>query len=68
MSGLINAARQNIWAIVNDLALAKPTPKLRIALLTFGNNGHDGKEARLGRRADAADRTTSTWCRRSCSR
>lgn len=41
MSGLINAARQNIWTIVNDLALAKPTPQLRIALLTFGNNDHD---------------------------
>ncbi len=40
MKGLIDAARQNIWAIVNDLALAKPTPKLRIALLTFGNTGH----------------------------
>ena len=41
MDGLINAARQNIWAIVNDLALAKPSPRLRIALLTFGNDGHD---------------------------
>ena len=40
MNGLIDAARQNIWTIVNDLALAKPAPKLRIALLTFGNNGH----------------------------
>ena len=40
MQGLINAARQNIWAIVNDLALASPSPKLRIALLTYGNNGH----------------------------
>ena len=40
MRGLINAARQSIWAIVNDLALSKPEPKLRIALLTFGNQGH----------------------------
>ncbi|MHC4652135.1 MAG: hypothetical protein ACYTES_14940 [Planctomycetota bacterium] len=29
MSGLINAARQKLWAIVNELALAEPTPKLR---------------------------------------
>jgi len=36
MSGLINAARQKLWAIVNDLALAQPTPTLRVALLTFG--------------------------------
>ncbi len=40
MQGLIDSARQGIWAIVNDLALAKPTPKLRVALLTFGNDGH----------------------------
>ncbi len=41
MDGLIDAARRNIWAIVNDLALAKPAPKLRVALLTYGNDGHD---------------------------
>jgi hypothetical protein len=44
MSGLINAARQKLWAIVNELALAEPTPKLRVALLTFGNNGHDPED------------------------
>ncbi len=37
MSGLINAARQEIWAIVNELALAEPTPDLRVALLTYGS-------------------------------
>ena len=37
MSGLIDAARAKLWAIVNDLALAKPTPRLRVALLTFGH-------------------------------
>ena len=41
MSGLINAAKQKLWAIVNELAMATPTPKLRVALLTFGNTGHD---------------------------
>jgi hypothetical protein len=40
MDGLINAARQHLWTIVNDLALAKPAPRLRVALLTFGNDGH----------------------------
>jgi len=40
MSGLIDSARRKIWAIVNDLALAKPTPRLRVALLTYGNSGH----------------------------
>ncbi len=41
MEGLIEAAKQKLWAIVNELALAEPEPRLRVALLTFGNNGHD---------------------------
>ncbi|NQT18523.1 MAG: VWA domain-containing protein [Planctomycetes bacterium] len=39
MSGLINAAREKLWDIVSELSLAKPAPKLRVALLTFGNGG-----------------------------
>lgn len=41
MSGLIESAKQKLWAIVNELASAQPTPKLRVALVTYGNNGHD---------------------------
>ena len=44
MQGLIDSAKQKLWAIVNDLALAKPTPELRVALLTFGNDGHPAAE------------------------
>ena len=40
MNGLINSARAKLWAIVNDLALAKPTPKLRVALVTFGRKNY----------------------------
>ena len=43
MDGLINTARQTIWGVVNDLALAKPSPRLRLALISYGNNGHDPK-------------------------
>lgn len=43
MEGLINAARVKLWEIVNDLALAKPTPRLRVALLTYGNDGHNAE-------------------------
>ena len=43
MDGLIGAAKQKLWAIVNDLALAEPTPALEVALLTFGNDGHDAE-------------------------
>jgi hypothetical protein len=41
MNGLIEAAKQKLWSIVNDLALAEPEPVLRVALLTYGNDGHD---------------------------
>jgi hypothetical protein len=41
MSGLLNAARQNLWAVVNDLARMRPAPHLRVALLTYGCSAHD---------------------------
>jgi hypothetical protein len=41
MEGLINAARQNLWAVVNDLATLRPAPSLRVALLTYGCSAHD---------------------------
>ena len=44
MDGLIDSARQNIWTIVNDLALIDPAPALRVSLLTFGNDGHPAEE------------------------
>jgi len=36
MDGLLDAARQNLWAVVNELSTLQPTPKLRVALLTYG--------------------------------
>jgi hypothetical protein len=41
MDGLIDAARQNLWAVVNDLATLQPTPQLRVALLSYGCSAHD---------------------------
>ena len=49
MDGLIDAARQKIWSIVNDLALAEPAPKLHVALLTYGNDGHSAELGCLAR-------------------
>lgn len=40
MDGLIDAARQRLWEIVNDLATARPRPNLRVALLSYGNDGY----------------------------
>lgn len=43
MDGLIDAARQKLWGIVSDLATAKPRPALRVALLSFGNDGYEAE-------------------------
>ena len=40
MTGLIHAARTRIWSIVNELALAKPSPRLRVALIAYGTPGY----------------------------
>jgi hypothetical protein len=44
MQDLIDAARIALWDVVNDLSEAEPTPRLRVALLTYGNrtNGKNG--------------------------
>jgi hypothetical protein len=41
MDGLIASAKQKLWDIVNDLARSSPTPELRVALYSYGNNGYD---------------------------
>lgn len=40
MDGLIDSARVTLWDIVNAIGTAQPMPRLRVALLTFGNDGH----------------------------
>ncbi len=39
MDGLIDSAKQKLWAVVNELATAKPRPELRVALYQYGNDG-----------------------------
>ncbi len=41
MSGLIDSAKRKIWDIVNTLGKARPTPVLRVALLTYGHSSYD---------------------------
>ncbi len=44
MEGLIATTRLKLWEIDNDLALAQPAPRLRVALLSYGNSGYDPRE------------------------
>ncbi len=41
MDGLIASAKVKLWDIVNNLAKAKPTPNLRVALYSYGNTTYD---------------------------
>ncbi len=41
MQGLINAARQKMWEIVNECAGARPSPVLRVALYSYGGPGNE---------------------------
>src|SRR5262245_61539243 len=41
MEGLIDSAKNKLWDIVNELAKAKPTPRLRVALYSYGHTTYD---------------------------
>lgn len=41
MSGMINAAKEKIWAIANTLATAKPAPTIRMGLVGYRDRGDD---------------------------
>ena len=52
MDGLIDSAKIKLWAIVNDLALVKPTPVLRVALYQYGNDGLNAKNGWVQKELD----------------
>jgi von Willebrand factor type A domain len=43
MQGLVDSAKIKLWDIVNELARVKPTPKLRVALYSYGHTTYDPK-------------------------
>ena len=40
MDGLIDSAKLKLWDIVNEMARLKPTPDLRVALYSYGNDNY----------------------------
>lgn len=52
MEGLLDSARQKLWAITNELALADPAPRLEVALLTYGNDGHNAERGWVAKHLD----------------
>jgi len=41
MGGLIEAAKQKIWSISNEIVKAKPSPELKIGLVAYRDRGDD---------------------------
>jgi hypothetical protein len=52
MNGLIDSARVKLWDIVIDLARAKPTPDLRVALYSYGHTSYDPKAGWVRKEVD----------------
>jgi len=43
MDGLIDSAKLRLWDVVNELGKMTPTPRLRVALYSYGNDSYDPK-------------------------
>ncbi|MGA2640709.1 MAG: VWA domain-containing protein, partial [Spirochaetia bacterium] len=41
MGGLIEGAKQKIWSIANGIIAQKPTPEVRIGLVTYRDRGDE---------------------------
>ena len=53
MTQLIDSARAKLWDVVNELATAKPTPLLRVGLLTYGSpNNSTAQQGWIVRQTD----------------
>jgi hypothetical protein len=55
MDGLIESAKQKLWAIVNELAAARPKPILRVALYQYGNTGLTAESGWVQQVSDLTD-------------
>lgn len=53
MSGVIQTAKEKVWAIVNDIARIRPTPVLRIGLIGYGSADQEFKSFPLTDDLDA---------------
>jgi Mg-chelatase subunit ChlD len=57
MSGLIQAAKEKIWAIANTLATTRPAPHIKLALVAYRDRG----DAYITKRTDLTDDLDSVY-------
>lgn len=63
MNGLIDSAKRKIWDIVNDLARAKPTPHLRVALYSYGTPDYGAESGYVRKEIDLTDDLDSVYAK-----
>jgi hypothetical protein len=61
MDGLIDSAKQKLWAIVNELSTARPKPILRVALYQYGNDGLNSETGWVKKESDLTDDLDSIY-------
>jgi hypothetical protein len=55
MNGLIDSAKIRLWDIVNELARLKPTPKLRVALYSYGHSRYPAASGWVRKETDLTE-------------
>ncbi len=61
MQGLIEAAKQKLWDIVNELGRAKPKPHLRVGLYVYGSPGYGAPTGYVKKLIDLTDDLDSVY-------
>jgi hypothetical protein len=61
MGGVIEAAKQKVWAIVNEVARVRPVPVLRIGLYGYGNSEGPFRKFELSDDLDGVYRDLMTF-------
>src|ERR1051325_7458666 len=61
MDGLIEAAKQKLWDIVNELGRAKPKPYLRVALYAYGTPAYGASSGYVRKEIDLTDDLDSVY-------
>src|SRR5262245_22720424 len=55
MDDLLASAKVKLWEMVNDLGAARPTPRLRVGLYSYGHRGYDAKKGWVRKEVDLTD-------------
>ena len=61
MKDLLDSTRARIWDVVNELAKLKPTPELRVGLLSFGTDQGTEREGFIVQHLDLTEELDSVY-------